>query len=315
MNQYQERVVAGIYKYYAEELHIYPDDNGILDIEVSYDGSWMTRGHKSKIGAAFVIDCFTGSVVDYLVLSSYCGTCTVLSRKKISSDERKKLKEKHQSKCKVNYTGSSGGMEKEAAVTLWKRSVDLKLRYMVMVSDGDASTFKSLIEINNKEGPYGTDHKIIKEECKNHLHKRVASRLFSLKRSMREKKETATGKVLVLTDATIKTLQWYYLVAVNRHIGGNWKDLKVDIMSPFFHCTSTDSNPRHGLCSENWCFYKQDIKAQVPIRSHKNMEVAISSSETLEVQKVFEGKRSTPRPAKKRKRTTTKEEHYKSGDF
>ncbi|KAK3860233.1 hypothetical protein Pcinc_033704 [Petrolisthes cinctipes] len=160
MKQYQERVVAGIYKYYAEELHIYPDDNGILDIEVSYDGSWMTSGHKSKIGAAFVIDCFTGSVVDYLVLSSYCGTCTVLSRKKISSDERKKLKEKHQSKCKVNYTGSSGGMEKEAAVTLWK-----------------------------------------------------------------------------------------------------------------------------------------------------------SSSETLEVQKVFEGKRSTPRPAKKRKRSTTKEEHYKSGDF
>lgn len=48
------------------------DSDGLLDINVSFDGTWFTRGHKLHIGAAFVMDIFSGVVLDCEVLSSYC---------------------------------------------------------------------------------------------------------------------------------------------------------------------------------------------------------------------------------------------------
>ena len=41
------------------------------------------------------------------------------------------------------------------------------------------------------------------------------------------------------------------LQTINRHIGVSWEDLKLDIMSIYFHVTSTDARPQHGLCSED----------------------------------------------------------------
>jgi hypothetical protein len=49
-----------------------------LSIDVSFDGTWMTRGHRSHVGAAFVIDCDTGFVVDYEVL---CNCCEIYYKK------------------------------------------------------------------------------------------------------------------------------------------------------------------------------------------------------------------------------------------
>lgn len=45
-------------------LGVLPDENGILDVDVSFDGSWLTRGHKSHIGIGTVIECNTGLVLD-----------------------------------------------------------------------------------------------------------------------------------------------------------------------------------------------------------------------------------------------------------
>ena len=33
-----------------------PGEDGILDVEVSFDGSWQKRGHKSHIGVGAVIE-------------------------------------------------------------------------------------------------------------------------------------------------------------------------------------------------------------------------------------------------------------------
>ena len=52
------------------------DDGRPLDIHVSFDGTWMKRGHQSHIGVGFVIECNTGFVVDFEVLSNYCEMCT-----------------------------------------------------------------------------------------------------------------------------------------------------------------------------------------------------------------------------------------------
>ncbi|GBM55947.1 hypothetical protein AVEN_240559-1 [Araneus ventricosus] len=45
------------------------DDNDIVDIGVSYDGSWLTTVHISNIGIGRVIDLLTGFVIDFEVMS------------------------------------------------------------------------------------------------------------------------------------------------------------------------------------------------------------------------------------------------------
>ncbi|GFT04711.1 uncharacterized protein TNCV_334601 [Trichonephila clavipes] len=51
------------------------NDKDIVDIEVSYDGSWLKRGHTSNIGVGCVIDLLTGFVIDYEVMSKRCAEC------------------------------------------------------------------------------------------------------------------------------------------------------------------------------------------------------------------------------------------------
>ena len=47
-------------------------EDGVLNLGVSYDGSWAKRGHTSKIGVGAIIEIMTGLVVDYHVMSLYC---------------------------------------------------------------------------------------------------------------------------------------------------------------------------------------------------------------------------------------------------
>ncbi|XP_076049360.1 uncharacterized protein LOC143030038 [Oratosquilla oratoria] len=176
MKQYQEKAVALVIEYYQSHLGIERDEDGFLDLEVSFYATWMKRGHTSKLGCGFVIECHTGIVLDFEVLSSYCHACSVLTGKyeknKITKEELTAKLDNHKKKnlCKKNFPGPSGSMEPECALRMWKRSSDMKVRYTTMVSDGDSSTYKALIQLNGDEGPYGKKHPVIKEECKNHLH-------------------------------------------------------------------------------------------------------------------------------------------------
>ncbi|GFU47506.1 uncharacterized protein TNCV_2000121 [Trichonephila clavipes] len=54
------------------------DQNGsntVTDIAVSFDGTWLTRGHTSQIDVGCVVDSLTGYVIDYENMSKYCPTC------------------------------------------------------------------------------------------------------------------------------------------------------------------------------------------------------------------------------------------------
>lgn len=46
----------------------------LLDV-VSYDGSWMTHGHKLQYGIGCDIDLLTGLVLDLQIMSLYCQRC------------------------------------------------------------------------------------------------------------------------------------------------------------------------------------------------------------------------------------------------
>ena len=37
-------------------LRLAGDDNAMLDLTVSFDGTWMRRGHKSLYGVGFVVE-------------------------------------------------------------------------------------------------------------------------------------------------------------------------------------------------------------------------------------------------------------------
>lgn len=52
----------------------------ILNVAVSYDGSWHTRVHSSNVGIGVVIDVLTGLVLDYVVLSKYCTWCSLAEK-------------------------------------------------------------------------------------------------------------------------------------------------------------------------------------------------------------------------------------------
>ena len=66
------QVVRTAYK----ELDPSIDENGIIDITVSYDGTWMTRGFQSMYCVGCIVDVITGLALDFSVKSLYCQSCT-----------------------------------------------------------------------------------------------------------------------------------------------------------------------------------------------------------------------------------------------
>ncbi|GFU37893.1 uncharacterized protein TNCV_1063931 [Trichonephila clavipes] len=131
-----ENIFAEIHR---EIKNVYENGAEITDLSVSFDGTWLTRGHTSLIGVGCVIDMLTGYVVDFEVMSKVCRHCSVAKKKNKlgqSSAEFSIWYEGHKSECDINHLGSSTSMEMEAALTLWKRSTSLDsviLQYYPMV--------------------------------------------------------------------------------------------------------------------------------------------------------------------------------------
>ena len=129
------------------EVHeLYSVDVGgeIFDILVSCDGTWQKRGFTSLYGACFVIAHETGKVVDYTVKSKYCIGCRQWDSKDKTSHEYLTWKVSHV--CSANYKGSSGGMEPDSTVQMFKRSLDYNLRYKYLISDGDSKSHSLILE-------------------------------------------------------------------------------------------------------------------------------------------------------------------------
>ncbi|GBN06205.1 hypothetical protein AVEN_71656-1 [Araneus ventricosus] len=100
-------------------------NNEIIDITVSYDGTWQKRGHRSLYGIGIVVDILTGLVIDYEILSKYCPVYTTAKRdlEEHSADFSIWYKA-HKPECSENYVGSSNAMEVKASEIFWTRSVE-----------------------------------------------------------------------------------------------------------------------------------------------------------------------------------------------
>nr|XP_045625473.1 uncharacterized protein LOC123774857 [Procambarus clarkii] len=301
----QENTRSIIFSHYKNHLDRHPID-GVLDIDVSFDGSWHTRGHHSQIGTAFVVEIFTGLVVDHNTFCKNFTKCSAFKHRKqngkITQAEFDTEMGKHLPDCDKNYNGTAKNMEPDAAVLMWGRSLDKKLRYTTLVGDGDSSAFNKICAMNNGDGPYA-DVRVDKAECINHFSKRLATQLCNFQKTAVEWKETkepvkktrrmslVNGKGK-LTDSTILKLASYFTKAIRDNINSDWKQMRDACLSGLFHATSTDEKPMHMHCpkgKDSWCFYQQDITNGMTPRSHKTMKVhfQLPSIHMTEVLKIY----------------------------
>lgn len=96
-----------------DEEHGRGKDSGeVLHADVSFDGTWLTRGHKSHIGATFVMDMFSGMVLDREVPSNFCGVGTIMKKKKDKKCFDEWCSTEHSGKCYMNFASLSGAMER-----------------------------------------------------------------------------------------------------------------------------------------------------------------------------------------------------------
>ncbi|GBN45283.1 hypothetical protein AVEN_167517-1 [Araneus ventricosus] len=245
-------------------------NNDIVDIGVSYDGSWLTRGHTSNIGIGCVIDLLTGFVIDFEVMSKRCEECQQ-TKLALGEDtaEFHFWYEGHRDFCSITHVGSSGSMEVKAAIKLWERSESIGFRYTSLLSDGDSKAFSEL----NERKIYGSQVEIKKEECINHVSKRLGTALRKTVKDWRVKGVTLGGKKHgSLKEETIKKLTRYYANAVRRN-KGDIEAMKTAIYATLFHSISTDKKPQHKKCpsgEDSWCFYQSALARGKKPGAHKD---------------------------------------------
>lgn len=155
-------------------------------------------------------------------------------------------------------------MEMEAALILWSRSLSFGFRYVTLLSDGDCKTYNYITEKNI----YGPGIQIKKEECVNHVSKRLGTALRGAVKDWRVKGVNLGGKAYgSLKETTIKKLTSYYQKAILRN-KGDPNAMKTAIYATLFHSISTDEKPQHSKCPtgvESWCFFQSALaKGEIP---------------------------------------------------
>ncbi|KAK3920022.1 Alpha-keto-acid decarboxylase, partial [Frankliniella fusca] len=257
-------------------------DSPVIDITVSFDGSWQKRGPTSNYGVGFVVDTKTGLILDMACASKYCHPC-VLQEKALGAGtpEHKLWYEQHLASgmCKKNYDGSSKSMENAIAKILWDRSVSgCKMRYTTMLSDGDASIFDTFNHLS-QNNPY--DIPINKEECINHVSKRLSTALKNKVAQCKAKGIMLGGSGAgQLTENVIMKLASYYRNAIQVN-SNDTKSMKRATLAAPYHCASTDKKPNHKFCSqgkESWCFYNRARAKKEKPDSHQSMSLKLNET-------------------------------------
>jgi len=145
-----------------------------------------------------------------------------------------------------------------------------------MVSDGDAKVHACLLKLK----PYG-DVLVKKEECLNHVSKRMGTALRNIRTDLSKKGQRIGGIGFgKLTDAKITKLTQYYGRAIRASKGLTVDEMRCNIQGTLFHCLSTDREPQHTKCPKgegSWCFYNRALaKSQTPDSHLKMVGTALS---------------------------------------
>ncbi|KAH7981696.1 hypothetical protein HPB52_000721 [Rhipicephalus sanguineus] len=168
-------------------------------------------------------------------------------------------------------------MEVEAAKILFGRSLEKHgLRYTTMLCDGDSRAFNSLQE----EKVYGFVP-IEKEDCVNHIHKRMGAALRNLLQKSKGEGRPSLGGKGKLTAELVTKLTNYYGWALKAH-QGNIDEMENAVLATYYHVTSTDTKPQHSRCpkgEESWCAHNKAVaRQQAPPKHRYNLPEYIAEA-------------------------------------
>lgn len=300
MNQHCSKLMDEGYECiveYYRSIGIRPDSDGILNIDVSFDGTWLEQGRKSRIGVGCVSEINTGTIIDFEVLSKFCQVCTLRKKRFESrSDFDTWKREEHESKCQNNYDGDPGRVEATTAVRMWNRSeVNKKLRYTVLVHAGESKAYIAVSKLKNNKGPYAVP--VTKEEHVNNLCKRLETRLKMFKPHQQvDVSETEQIETNQLTEKMIGKLALYFGNAIQDTATTNVKTIRNAAMATYFHAISTDDRPLHDLCpvgEDSWCDVNGAKEEGMPgmstgIRNGENVDINIPENLQLDTRRIYE---------------------------
>ncbi|XP_013082132.2 uncharacterized protein LOC106067494 [Biomphalaria glabrata] len=228
-------------------------------------------------------------------MSTYCQKCSttgknMLKRGKAVYDEWFK---RHELDCTINHSGSSGLMEVNVAKVMWLRSQNLGFRYTTFVSDGDYKTYKELQSL----APYSVPIK--KEECINHVSKRLGTALRNLVTNEAKLGTTLGGcKAGSLSQVTVAYLRLKSICssAITKKLcqanALPQRNSGKKIMTTFNHASSTDERPQHDCCPTgkmSWCFWQRALAHKLSPPSHKGKSSSfISQNVADKVRPIYE---------------------------
>ena len=177
------QVLLAFYKKYlpnrVEDL-----GNGKFKINpvVSVDGTYSERGYHGRYCVSFIIDHYTGLVIDFNAMEK-CRACdekntsaTSCKRENVYEDS---FLDKDQLIPREMHHGSSGTMEGENALILFKRALtinpNIKFQYLEYISDGDCKIYSKIKDAYKDD--MGRVISIFKYECWNHILKTWRNKL------------------------------------------------------------------------------------------------------------------------------------------
>ncbi|KAL7291527.1 hypothetical protein TKK_0014783 [Trichogramma kaykai] len=251
-----------------EELNATEGEEGLT---VSGDGSWRKRGFSSLQGVSTIIGNQTKKVLDVSIKNKYCPACNSKKNLDKDSEEYREWFESHKPNCTANHEGSSGKMEVDGVLEMFKSSVKkYKLKYKYYIGGGDCKVYSSISEAK----PYRKNYAVIKKECVGHVQKRMGTQLRDLKKKL-------SGQVLSdkkpiggqgrLTAQVIDQLTQYYGKAI-RSNSTSASNMAKAIWAIFYHKSSTDKEHNHSFCptgQDSWCEW-QKAKATNTHKTYKH---------------------------------------------
>eukprot|EP00794_Sanderia_malayensis_P008342 gene8342-9243_t len=203
-------------KEHPENIEHSPNGATVAKVEVSIDGTWQRRGHCSKSGVAFIISIRTVVALDFVVKSKCWHECSSNTNDDKTSDLYKTWKAKHENKCSINHTGSTGSMETSGAIKMLIRFVEKRsLQYTTFIGDGDTDCFASVRDECYKV--FQNKYVVTREECVGYVQERLEASLRRYKTGMKGKKlcdgKTVDGRGGV-TDKIMEKMQNYFGQAI-----------------------------------------------------------------------------------------------------
>ena len=263
----------------ADQLHMKVDavpsavDN-CINIAVSFDSSWKTRGFYSNIGFGSAISASSKRVLDYVLLNRICEKCNRWNdkRKQANPEAYQQWYDSHKSNCLKNYSGSSQSMEPEAAKIIWNRSIDKHhLCYSTFIGDGDSKSYQQVVSMD----PYPLVP-IHKEECLAHVSKRLKKSLCRIKKSTKAH-SYIQHKV---TEPKAEFVSSNFSTVVLQHRGKTPTQMAEGLCILFSHISG-----EHDTCPiDSWCRWRNTKNTTQPIPA---TTTNFSTQDVAKVREVF----------------------------